>query len=108
MSTPRFNIGEEVFTHNPSRYIPGATAIIGEITKITPIGSSFKYAVAAGRVSIRTGPNITDFHYREVGTVSIFEVDLGYRTGTPISELYLGNGRVTDRFVEIANSWGYP
>lgn len=101
MSDPKFIIGDEVFVHNPSRYMPGCVAILGVIDRIEPMGSSWKYSMLAEVVNPHPKPN-------GLKRVSIHQIDLGHRVGTPISQLIGENGRVTERFVDIANSWGYP
>lgn len=108
MTEPKFQIGDDLFTRDPSRYIKNARAIIGRVVQVRRIGSSFKYTLDTDRVAINDGTGITEFHWKRVNGVEVFEIDLGYRMGTPLSELSLGNGRTTERFKEIGRSWGYP
>lgn len=101
MTKQAFAIGDEVFVREPQRYMPGCVAILGIIDRIEPMGSSWKYSMLAEVVNQHPKPN-------GLKRVSIHQVDLGHRVGTPISQLLGENGRVTERFVDIANSWGYP
>lgn len=101
MSDPKFIIGDEVFVHNPSRYMPGCVAILGVIDRIEPMGSSWKYSMLAKVCYPHPKPN-------KLKQISIHQIDLGHQIKTPISQLIGENGRVTERFVDIANSWGYP
>lgn len=108
MSKQLFNIGDEVFVRDPSRYVKGARCLTGVIDNVTPLGSTFKYEFVMEKIAINTGSGVTDFRWAKGGRLSIHQVDLDHQRGTPLSELSLGNGRVTQRFVEIGNSWGYP
>lgn len=101
MTEPRFKIGDEVFVRDPSRYQPGCSAILGFIDRIEPMGSSWKYSMLA---------EVVNPYPKKSGLkrVSIHEIDLGHRVGTPASQLIGPNGQGSERFVEIGNSWGYP
>jgi hypothetical protein len=94
MTEPKFQIGDDVFTHNPSRYYKAARAIVGNVIAVIPIGSSFKYRLDTDKLAINTGPGITDFYWQKIRNPVIFEIDLGHRTGTPLSQV---TGAMLDR-----------
>lgn len=107
INEPKFAVGDEVFTRDPGRFIAGARAIIGEVRKIMPIGSTFQYEFDADRVAINTGPGVCDFYWRRVGMVYLPEQALGLRGGIPISQLDGRNGG-NAAWRRLSESWGYP
>lgn len=94
----QFQIGDDVFVHNPQRFYDWCTCITGRIDEVIPFADGFRFAFDAEVVGVGA---------REHHRVVFAGVDLGARIGTPLSQLYLGNGRVTERFKEIGRSWGY-
>lgn len=108
MGEPKFQIGDDIFVRDPGRYVEGARSLTGVIGRITSGSSGFKYEFVVDKIAINTGPGHFDFYWADGCRLTINETDLGHRTGTPLSELSLGNGRTTERFKEIGRSWGYP
>lgn len=94
-----FAIGNEVYVRSPQRYSKDCTCIVGTIVEERSMGSAKQYRVDA---------EICAPGMNRKAKVWIHAIDLGHSIGTPASELIGENGRITDRFREIGESWGYP
>lgn len=106
MNGPKFSIGDEVFVHDPFRYVADARCLAGVIDKIVSMGSSFKYEFQTEKISVRTGPGTFDFKWVKPRRVSIHEIDLRHSMGTPMSELD-GRDGGNEAWRRISESWGY-
>lgn len=96
MSDPLFEIGHEVFIHNPQRFDPECKCIIGVIHARAWWDGRWRYRF------------INECRGTTSGAVWHDERDMGHRVGTPISQLSGRPGHPGyDRFVAIAASWGY-
>lgn len=100
MTEPKFKLGDELFVRDPNRYAKGCVSITGDVVEIESIGSSYKYALMVEVV----------YPYprqRWLGRINVFEIDLGHRIGTPLSQLDGRNGGNAE-WRRISESWGYP
>lgn len=104
---PRFKIGDELFTREPSRFVARAQSIIGHVVIVSEEADGVWYLLEA-RASVPVeGSWPPRWDFPELLHVA-HERDLGWRGGTPLSQVSGRPGQPGfDLFCAIAASWGY-
>lgn len=101
MSEPKFQIGDDLYVRDPSRFEPGSTCITG---RVSAIGESRHRNGVVYHLDAYIGRPGGGFQQPSV----FAEKDVGLRLGIPISQL---SGRVNEAgyeaFKQVAASWGY-
>jgi hypothetical protein len=95
-----YDLGDDVFVREPTRFLPDCRCIVGPVVRIEPSAEGPRYWLEATIGRVGGGSD---------ACMWFLASDIGHRLGTPISQLSGRPGhRGFDRFCAIATSWGYP
>jgi hypothetical protein len=104
MRDPQFQIGDDVYVREPTRFIDGIVNITGHVRSFEQTedgGWTYTIAAFVGRMGGYENPP-------DGQPMQFAESDLGIRLGTPLSQLSGRPGHHGyDRFCAIAASWGF-
>lgn len=101
---PKFQVGDDLFVRDPTRFLPGVVSITGPVQSISQLDDgTWAYTLTAYLARVGGGEPAPDGQ-----GMRFAERDVGLRGGTPLSQLSGRPGHPGyERFKSIAASYGY-